>query len=152
MLYVLVGVIVVLVLVPVVFLATLSVSSKKPENLGVQQGHLSPCPDSPNCVSSRADDAGHRIEPISFKGSPDEAVARLKAALRNIPRTQIVSEKGDYLHAEATSLLFRFVDDVEFLVDRDAKVIHVRSASRVGHSDLGANRARVERIREEFRE
>jgi uncharacterized protein (DUF1499 family) len=151
MLYVLIGAIVVLVLVPVVFLAALSVSSRRPENLGVQQGHLSPCPDSPNCVSSRADDAGHRTEPIPFKGSPDGAVAQLKAAIQNIPRMQIVSEAGDYLHAEATSLLFRFVDDVEFLVDREAKVIHVRSASRVGHSDLGANRARVERIRQEFR-
>jgi uncharacterized protein (DUF1499 family) len=67
-----------------------------------------------------------------------------------VPRLKIVTESGDYLHAEATSLIFRFVDDVEFFVDREAKVIHFRSASRVGHSDLGVNRARMENIREAF--
>jgi uncharacterized protein (DUF1499 family) len=75
---------------------------------------------------------------------------RLKGAIATIPRMTIVTEAGDYLHAEATSRLFRFVDDVEFYVDRAAKVIHFRSASRVGRSDLGVNRARMEQIRAAF--
>jgi uncharacterized protein (DUF1499 family) len=139
-------------LAPVILLAVLSVTARRPENLGVVNGRLAPCPDSPNCVSSQADDAKHRIEPIPFAGDPDEAVRRLKTAVGAVPRLRVVAETGDYLHAEATSLLFHFVDDVEFFADRPAKVIHVRSASRAGRSDLGVNRARVERIREAFRE
>jgi uncharacterized protein (DUF1499 family) len=79
-----------------------------------------------------------------------EALARLKQVLLNEPRTSIVKEEGDYLHAEARSFLFRFVDDVEFLLDADQQVIHVRSASRIGYSDLGVNRRRIERIRSAF--
>ena len=79
-----------------------------------------------------------------------EAQARLKQVLLNEPRTRIVKEEGGYLHAEARSFLFRFVDDVEFMFDADQQVIHVRSASRLGYSDLGVNRRRVERIRRAF--
>ncbi len=146
----LIAIIVLAVLAPVVLLAVLSATAKRPTNLGVTDGRLAPCPDSPNCVSSQATDPGHRIDPIAFDGPADEALARLKAALATLPRVRVVSEVGDYLHAEATSLLFRFVDDVECYVDRAAKVIHVRSASRAGRSDLGVNRARVEQLRAAF--
>jgi uncharacterized protein (DUF1499 family) len=118
--------------------------------LGVLDGRLAPCPDSPNCVSTQAADREHRIEPISFEGPAASIIPRLKTALASVPRMRIVAEKGDYLHAEATSLIFRFVDDVEFFVDREARLIHVRSASRVGHSDLGVNRRSMEQIRSEF--
>jgi uncharacterized protein (DUF1499 family) len=140
----------VVVLAPVVLLAVLSATAKRPENLGVSDGRLGPCPDSPNCVCSQATDAAHRVEPIAFEGPADEALGRLKAAIGTLPRLRVVTEAGAYLHAEATSLLFRFVDDVEFYVDREAKVIHVRSASRAGRSDMGVNRARVEQIRTAF--
>jgi uncharacterized protein (DUF1499 family) len=147
MLYVIV---VVVVLLPVIWLALLSATAKKPTNLGVVDGRLAPGPDSPNCVSTQASDDQHRIEPIAFDGDGDGALKRLKAALGTIPRMQIITESDHYLHAEATSLLFRFVDDVEFFVDRGAKVIHFRSASRVGRSDMGVNRARMEQIRAAF--
>ena len=111
---------------------------------------LSPCPSSPNCVSSLSTDSEHRIEPLGYSMPVGEALARLKQVLLNEPRTSIVKEEGGYLHAEARSLLFRFVDDVEFLFDADQQVIHVRSASRTGYSDLGVNRRRVERIRRAF--
>jgi uncharacterized protein (DUF1499 family) len=140
----------VIVLSPVIALALLSALAKGPTHLGVADRRLAPCPDSPNCVSTQAADREHRIEPISFYGPPDSIVPRLKAALTSVPRMRIVTEQGDYLHAEATSLIFRFVDDVEFFVDRQSKLIHFRSASRVGHSDLGVNRQRIERIRSEF--
>ncbi|HVC95589.1 MAG TPA: DUF1499 domain-containing protein [Pirellulales bacterium] len=120
---------------------------KKPANLGVVSGRLAPCPNSPNCVSTQATDADHRMEPIAIDDSPDQAIGRLKTVIGALPRMKIVTETEDYVHAEATSRLFRFVDDVEFFVDREAKVIHFRSASRVGHSDFGVNRARMEQIR-----
>lgn len=71
---------------------------------------------------------------------------RLKSIVAGMPRAKVVSSTDRYLHAEFTSALFRFVDDVEFLIDPDAKQIHFRSASRVGYSDLGANRRRMEAI------
>jgi uncharacterized protein (DUF1499 family) len=136
---------------PAIVLAILSALATPPKNLGVVDGRLAACPDSPNCVSTQARDSRHRIEPIMFEGSQQETMKRLKAAIGALPRMKTVTETRDYIHAEATSLVFRFVDDVEFLVDPDAKVIHFRSASRVGHSDLGANRARMEQIRQAFR-
>ena len=138
------------VLSPVVGLAILSASATTPTNLGVVDGRLADCPSSPNCVSTQDRDTEHKIEPIVFTGSPDDAMRQLKAAIATIPRLEIVSETEDYIHAEATSLIFRFRDDVEFLIEPEAKVIHFRSASRVGKSDLGANRARMEAIRKAF--
>ncbi len=144
---------IVLIVIPVGWaatMATLSATAHRPDNLGVHDGKLAPCPDTPNCVSSQADDDTHRMAPLSFDANAEEALARLKAVVAAQPRTTIVAADGDYFHAECVSLLFRFVDDVEFLVDRDAKVIHFRSASRVGRSDLGANRKRMETIRKDF--
>jgi uncharacterized protein (DUF1499 family) len=140
----------VVVLLPVVVLATLSALATRPTNLGVKDGRLAPCPSSPNCVSSQADDEQHRMEPIPFSVSPQEAMNRLKSALASMPRLKIVAEADNYLHAEATSLVFRFVDDVEFSIDEHGKVVHFRSASRAGYSDLGANRKRMEQIRQAF--
>lgn len=138
------------VLSPVIALAILSVLATRPKSLGVVDGRLAACPNSLNCVSTQATDSQHKIEAIVFDVSPDDATRQLKAAIATIPRMRIVTETENYLHAEATSLIFRFKDDVEFFIDREAKVIHFRSASRVGYSDLGANRARMEEIRKAF--
>jgi len=143
----------VLVLIPVagvVTFAILSATARKPDGLGVKDGRFAPCPDMPNCVSSQAADPAHQMDPIPFTGDADAALGRLKAILAARPRTTVVEESGDYLRAESVSLLFRFVDDVEFCVDRDAKVIHFRSASRVGRSDLGVNRRPIEEVRAAF--
>jgi uncharacterized protein (DUF1499 family) len=147
MIYLLVALI---LLAPCAILAVLSALAKKPQNLGVVDGRLAPCPDTPNCVSTQATDEQHRIAPLTFTDSPEEALRRLKQAIASMPRMEIVAESGDYLHVEATSLIFRFVDDVEFWVDRQAKAIHFRSASRAGRSDLGVNRARMEKFRLAF--
>ena len=114
---------------------------------GVRDGKLSPCPSSPNCVSSQAQDERHRVEPLPYAGSGKEAMASLASVLRALPRTTVVTAAEGYLHAESRSAVFGFVDDVELLLDEAAKVVHVRSASRVGRSDLGVNRRRVEAIR-----
>jgi len=108
---------------------------------------LAACPDKPNCVSSQAGDQRHLIEPLHFTGEPGEAWSRLKAILQQQPRTRIVDEQDGYLHAEFRSLVFRFVDDVEFFFDEPNGTVHFRSASRAGHSDLGANRKRMETMR-----
>ena len=92
------------------------------------------------------------MEPIPYDGSPAEAIQRITSIIEAEPRTKIVTQRPDYIHAEFTSALFRFVDDVEFLFDAEKKVIHFRSASRVGYSDLGANRRRMEEIRSRWKQ
>ncbi len=108
---------------------------------------LAPCPSSPNCVSTQAQDARHAIAPFRYQRPLAEAKAVLKAALGSLSRTRLVEEDETYLHYEFTSLVLRFVDDVEFLFDERAKTIHFRSASRVGYGDFGVNRRRMEEIR-----
>ena len=128
--------------------AVLSFTSKPPATLGLRGGRLAPCPDSPNCVSSLATEAGHAIAPFALDRSVGAAKEELRQAIARLPRTRLITDQENYLHFEFRSLLFRFVDDVEFHMDETTKTIHVRSASRVGHSDFGVNRRRVEAIRE----
>jgi uncharacterized protein (DUF1499 family) len=124
-------------------------AGKRPNNLGVRDGKLASCPTSPNCVSSQSTDAVHKIAPLTYTSTPEQALADIKSV---IPRTKIITESNEYLYAEFKSALMGFVDDVEFYVDRNANVIHVRSASRLGQSDLGVNRQRVETIRTKLNE
>ena len=131
-------------------LEVFGIMTKNSANLGVVGGKLRPCPDTPNCVCSMDPAAAHHVEPLAFPGDPDEALTRLKAVLANQTRTRLVTEEADYLHAECSSLIFRFVDDLEFSLDRLEKKIHVRSASRAGKYDFGVNRRRVEAIRRAF--
>ena len=109
------------------------------------QGTLQPCPDSPNCVSTQADpaDARHYLPPIAVTGEP-LVISSVAAALSELPRATIVVQTDTYLHAEVRSRVFGFVDDVEFVYDSTAKVLHFRSASRLGYADMGVNRARME--------
>jgi uncharacterized protein (DUF1499 family) len=108
---------------------------------------LPACPSSPNCVSSQAADASHFIAAFKITGNIEEAWSALKIALLSQSRTVITNETSNTLHAQATSLVFRFVDDIDLIWDADAKVIHIRSASRTGYSDFGVNRKRVEMLR-----
>ena len=105
------------------------------------------CPSSPNCVSTQAQDEGHAIAPIRYRKSRAEAKEALKEVIRSLPRTKLVEEDEASLHYEFTSLVLRFVDDVEFLFDDESKTIHFRSASRTGYGDLGVNRKRMEQVR-----
>ena len=145
MIFWLLGLILVL---PIMGLVALRLLSPLPGNLGVQDGHLSSCPQKPNCVSTQSLDEQHRIDPFRIQGTQEEIMARLKTAIATFPRLEIVAEDRAYLRLQATSWLFRFVDDVEFLIDDEAGLVQVRSASRVGYSDMGANRSRLESIRE----
>ena len=128
----------------------LSLSGKRPTNLGVHEGRLRACPNSPNCVCSYDTDKEHGIEPLSFSGEATAAIARIKEMVEAMPLTEIIESSGDYIYAEFTTPTMGYVDDVEFYADPGASVIHVRSASRLGKSDLGLNRKRVEEIRAKF--
>jgi len=123
-------------------------AGERPQNLGTKDGLLLACPSSPNCVSSQAEDGKHRIAPLAFKGDPDAAFVRLKQVLGRRGDTTIIEEKTGYLRVELRTTLF--VDDGEFLLDRPRSVIQVRSASRLGYSDLGKNRSRMEEIRSQY--
>lgn len=124
-------------------------SARATPQVGLRDGHLLSLPASPNAVSSEPgtrEDA--RVDPLPMHGDEEETRAALGLLLRSEPRVTIEEEHEGYLHAVFASRLFGFRDDLELRIDEDESLVHVRSASRVGRSDLGANRARVERLRE----
>jgi uncharacterized protein (DUF1499 family) len=125
-------------------------AGKRPFDLGVRDGRLKACPPSPNCVCSQAPEGPHHIAPLRYAGDGAAAFARLREIVARSPGAAVVRESEGYLHAELATPWLRFVDDVELLLDAPAGVIHVRSASRLGYSDLGTNRRRVEAIRARF--
>ncbi|MEH2231130.1 MAG: DUF1499 domain-containing protein [Nostoc sp.] len=116
-------------------------------NLGVDNGHLSSCPASDNCVVSQNADEKHAIDPIPYHVDRNAAREILLKVIGVVPRTEIVEQTDNYIHALSKSRIFQFVDDVEFYLPPNESVIHLRSASRVGESDLGVNRRRAEQIR-----
>lgn len=131
-----------------------SCSSTKPEHLGWdnQEGRFAPCPDKPNCVSTFADkdNKKHFIQPITYQGEAEKVFNQLVTSLKQQGASKIEA-RYPYLHAEFTSLVFRFVDDLESYVDEDNQVIHIKSAARLGYYDFGVNRDRVLYLKESFR-
>ena len=118
-----------------------------PKELGVNAGRLAATPGSPNAVSSQAADVRHKIAPLAYRTNRERAMAALIEIIEATPRTRIVTRNVQYLYAEYRSALLGFVDDVEFYFEPGTKLIQVRSASRLGYSDFGVNRARIEDIR-----
>jgi len=120
-------------------------SGSRPDNLGVKDGRFAACKTTPNCVSSQADpaDQEHYVAPIAFSGTMHE----LRRAVESMTRATVIREEGSYLYAEYKSALMGYVDDVELLLDEKARLVHVRSASRLGRSDFGVNRKRIEELR-----
>ena len=127
--------------------------SSNPPEFPAETGakRIASCPKSPNCVSTQATSSEHQMKPVPWTGATDEVVSRIKRAIGDqFSRSRLVVDRPNYLRYEVTSLIFRFVDDVEFVIDPETRLIHFRSASRVGHSDLGANRRRMDRFVEAF--
>ena len=124
-----------------------SFPGKRPTQLGIEASRLPPCPSSPNCVSSDAADSSHSIAAFALAIPSREAWLAVRESVEGLPRTKIISETSDYLHAECTSAVFGFVDDLELHLRTAEAVIAVRSASRLGYSDLGVNRRRIEDLR-----
>ncbi|OIQ49250.1 hypothetical protein BerOc1_01175 [Pseudodesulfovibrio hydrargyri] len=122
-------------------------SARTPDRIGPVDGRLMSCPGPDNCVSSEAENPDRRIAPLAASGPVDDVMNRLAEAVGYMDG-EVVQVRGNYLRAVFTSRLWRFRDDLECLYDQAAGRIEVRSASRVGYSDFGVNRKRVERLRE----
>ncbi len=129
-------------------------SGKPPPDIGVHDGKLKPPAKTPNSVTSQADlwpeaplKDEARITPISLQGDGKSTIVKIAVVIEDLPGSHVVEQRDDYLYAQFTTTLMRFVDDVEFWFDPAAGVIQVRSASRVGRKDFGVNRARIENIR-----
>ena len=116
-----------------------------------EQGSMAPCPDSPNCVSSR-EDGEAAIDAFELNDKVPTAWPEISQSVNAMPRTEIVDQSPSYLHAEVKSLIFRFVDDLELELLSDRKTVDIRSASRTGYSDMGVNRERVESLRQILKE
>lgn len=125
---------------------------RSPKDLGVRDGRLVPCPDSPNCVSSEGGPDRSRVDPLPLTTSVEHATRILRIALESMPRVTIAREEPGYLRAEFRSATLRFVDDLELRLDEKENLVHLRSASRTGHSDFGVNRRRVETLRKRYTE
>lgn len=119
--------------------------------IGLANDNLRPCPSSPNCVSSTAADSFRRVGPFQLQVPPDEAWAAAKKIIVKLPRTQVVSFKDNYLHAECYSAVFGFVDDLELQLLPGQNQIAVRSAARSGYYDFGVNLKRVEELHRQLR-
>ena len=118
-----------------------------PSNLGVQDDRLAPCPTSPNCILSQGSDPAHEIAPLTYQSDRQTAYENLVKILGVVPRTRIVTQTENYIRVEFESRLMGFIDDGEFYFPETEGIIQVRSASRLGESDLGVNRTRMEQIR-----
>jgi len=117
-----------------------------PKSTGVIDGKLHSCPNTPNCVSSYATDSEHTIAPLHYTSKHPLNV--IQQYFSEHYRSTVVKKTPDYMHLIITSPTMRFNDDLEFLVDKENQTIQVRSASRVGYSDLGMNRKRIEQLRD----
>ncbi len=121
-----------------------------PKNIGVTEGKLKPCPDKPNCVVSfEYENIDNFLAPIKSEEDPARIKNKILGIVSKNSSAKIVEQTDDYLRAEYSSSLFKFVDDVEFWFGEPG-IVHFRSASRIGYSDLGANKDRIESIRFKF--
>ncbi|MCW8892019.1 MAG: DUF1499 domain-containing protein [Deltaproteobacteria bacterium] len=132
---------------PFLLLLTTLLAGCSNTSIGVQNARLMPCPASPNCVSTDATDTKHQIAPFKIKSSDIDVWQQIQQQVSALPKTQIVTATENYLHAECRSSLFGFIDDLEFLLRPEQGEIAIRSAARLGYSDLGVNRKRVESLR-----
>jgi uncharacterized protein (DUF1499 family) len=127
-------------------------SASRPPGNDIDHERLTACPSLPNCVSSEAQDAKHAIAPLILKGDPTTGWEAVVKVVDQLPRSEIVEATNRYLHVECKSRIFRFIDDLELLLNPVTRVIAIRSAARVGKSDLGVNRRRVETLRKKLNE
>lgn len=118
----------------------------------LKNGKLLPLEDKPNNVSTQTDDPKKKLDPLPYRGSKEESKKRLKSILESRDKVVIKNENESMIYAIETSSFFKFKDDIDFLFSDEEQVIHYRSASRVGHSDFGVNKKRMETIRELYME
>jgi uncharacterized protein (DUF1499 family) len=132
--------------------ALVDLISPRPDNLGVEEGQLAPCPSYPNCVSTQAEDETHAIDPIPYTGSTEAARQRILDIVSSMERSQVITVEPNYVYVEFRTPGLRYTDDVEFTFDEEVGLIHFRSAARLPYYDFNVNRERMETIRSEFQE
>ena len=143
----------IVVILALVYLAYQGHLSKADSAPGLVDGKLAACPGTPNCVCSEHPGQGdHAIEPIALQGESAGAALQRLEQIIEAQGGKIAAAREDYIAATFSSALFGFVDDLEVRIDSGSRVIHLRSASRVGISDLGANSKRVDLIKQAYRE
>ena len=111
---------------------------------------LKPCPKSPNCVCTQEDDSRKKMEPIYFTCNAQQAATKLERLISGYEYAALVKQEPNYYHFEFVTRLGKFIDDVEFLIDPTAKLIHFRSASRIGYGDFGKNKRRMKKIKSDW--
>jgi len=140
-------------LVLVLAVASIGCAGARPTTLGSSGSGLAPCPESPNCVSTSASSEQHGLAPYTLALPVSAAWPAIEQAVTALPGTVVVTSTPGYLHAESTSRLMRYVDDLEIRVSASGgEQLEVRSASRVGYGDMGVNRARADALRAALRE
>ena len=122
------------------------------EGLGVTKGKLAPCPDSPNCVSTQSARKRHAMAPLPYLQTREASRERILSILKGMKRVEVATSTETHIHAEFRTALWGFVDDVAFFLDDTARVVHFRSASRIGYYDFGVNRRRMKEISERYLE
>lgn len=130
-------------------MSLIKLAGKRPDTLGADNGQLRRCPNAPKCVSSQQQ-GKHGIAPLDTNGQGVDAFNRLAEVIDAMDNTTLVTRRDDYLHAEFSTPTLGFVDDVECLLSEDGARIDVRSCSRLGYSDWGVNRKRVEMLRQQL--
>ncbi|WP_227395415.1 DUF1499 domain-containing protein [Jeotgalibacillus aurantiacus] len=118
----------------------------------LENGRLLPISSKPNNVSTQTDQSDKKMEPLPYRGSKEDSKARLKKILHANEKITIKNESENMIYAIETSSFFRFKDDIDFLFDDENQVIHFRSASRTGYSDMGVNKKRMQKITELYME
>lgn len=126
-----------------------SCAGQRPENLGIHNDQLTRCSGKPNCVSSQDEDENHLLPVFRYQGEKEANFKKLKKIITSLDGMTLITENDNYLHIECKSAVMGFVDDLEFYFSKE-NVVQVRSASRLGYSDFGVNRKRVEKLRELF--
>ncbi|MCU0493430.1 MAG: DUF1499 domain-containing protein [Chloroflexaceae bacterium] len=144
------GILVGLVVAGVAALAVMARMVEPPTQLGVRDGRLADCPGTPNCVATQASDQRFALPPLPYSGDTAAARASLLEVLGNQPRMTLLSEEPTYVHVLFRSPTMGYPDDVEFFFDEANRLIHFRAAARMGQSDMGVNRARMEQISSEL--
>lgn len=122
------------------------------KSIGMKAGKFQPCPKSPNCVSTQSLDEKHRLDPLKYTGTSEEAKRRIKEIIATFKRTKLITDEENYLHYEFRTATFKFVDDVEFFFDNTENLIHFRSAARLGWSDMGVNKKRMLKVSKMYKE
>jgi uncharacterized protein (DUF1499 family) len=127
-------------------------SGSRPKHLGIKDAKFALCPDTPNCISSQSKISDKKIAPMPFHSNLKNRHDEIINIVKNLPRTNLITNSTSYLHFEFTSKIMRFVDDVEFYFDESNTIIHIKSASRLGQKDFGVNKNRIKLIRKLYNE